>query len=42
MPLLVGLSILIQILLVVHIFKTGRNTMWVYLVIFFPMIFGYA
>lgn len=38
MPLLFGLSILVQILLVIHILKTGRNTFWIYLVIFAPMI----
>ena len=38
MPLLFGLSILVQILLVIHIMKTGRNTYWIYLVIFAPLI----
>lgn len=38
MPLLFGLSILVQILLVIHIMKTGRNNYWIYLVIFAPLI----
>ncbi|HVL02051.1 MAG TPA: tetratricopeptide repeat protein [Dongiaceae bacterium] len=38
MPLLFGLSILVQILLVIHILKTGRNNYWIYLVIFAPLI----
>lgn len=38
MPLLVALSVLVQILLVIHILKTGRNNYWIYLVIFAPLI----
>ncbi len=37
MPLMI-LSILIQLLLVVHIFKTGRNTTWIWVVIAIPMV----
>lgn len=32
------LPILIQVALVIHIVKTGRNTLWVWLVIFVPLI----
>ncbi|NOQ35237.1 MAG: hypothetical protein GQ569_05000 [Methylococcaceae bacterium] len=31
------ISVLIQIALVVHITKTGRNTTWVYIVVFLPL-----
>ncbi|OZG71739.1 hypothetical protein BTA51_19045 [Hahella sp. CCB-MM4] len=37
MPFLI-LSILIQVALVVHIFKTGRNTIWIWVVIMLPMV----
>ncbi len=37
MPFLV-ISILIQLALVVHIIKTGRNTSWVFIVLIFPLI----
>lgn len=37
MPLLV-LSILVQLALVVHVFKTGRNTTWVFILLIFPLI----
>lgn len=37
MPLLV-LSIIVQVALVVHIIKTGRNVTWVFIVLFFPLI----
>ena len=37
MPFLV-VSILIQLALVVHIIKTGRNTSWVFIVLIFPLI----
>lgn len=37
MPLLI-LSIIIQVALVVHIIKSGRNTTWVFIVLFFPLI----
>lgn len=36
MPIFI-LSILIQVAFVVHIMKTGRNTMWIYIVVFLPM-----
>lgn len=37
MPIFI-LSILIQLALVVHILKTGRNMMWIFLVLFVPLI----
>ncbi|WP_020408697.1 tetratricopeptide repeat protein [Hahella ganghwensis] len=37
MPFLI-LSILIQVALVVHIFKTGRNTTWIWVVVMLPMV----
>lgn len=36
MPFLV-LSILIQVALVIHILKTGRNTIWIWIVVILPM-----
>lgn len=35
---LIFLSIVVQLALVVHIMKTGRNTSWVFIVLFFPLI----
>ncbi len=35
---LIALSIIVQLALVVHIIKTGRNTTWVFIVLFFPVI----
>jgi len=32
------LPILLQVAIVIHILKTGRNTLWVWLVIFVPMV----
>lgn len=37
MPILI-LSLIIQVALVVHIFKTGRSTTWVFIVMFFPVV----
>ena len=37
MPLAV-LSIIVQLALVVHVIKTGRNTIWVFIVVFLPLI----
>lgn len=37
MPIVV-ISIIIQLALVVHIMKTGRNTTWVFIVLIFPLI----
>jgi hypothetical protein len=36
------LPILFQVVLVIHILKTGRNTLWIWLVIFVPLIGGLA
>lgn len=41
MPLLV-LTYLIQIALIVHVVKTGRNTIWVFVLLFAPFIGGIA
>lgn len=41
MPILV-LTILIQLALVVHVLKTGRNTIWVFILLFAPFIGGLA
>lgn len=38
MPLLALLVIAVQVLFVVHVFKTGRNIYWVYIIIFVPLI----
>ncbi|HEX3836814.1 MAG TPA: tetratricopeptide repeat protein [Steroidobacteraceae bacterium] len=32
-----ALPILIEVLLVIHVFKTGRNTLWIFLIIFLPL-----
>src|SRR5690606_25801403 len=37
MPYLI-LSLVIQLSLVVHILKTGRNVTWVFIVLFFPLV----
>lgn len=37
MPLLI-VSIIIEVALVVHIIKTGRNMVWIFLVLFFPLV----
>src|SRR5690242_2182741 len=41
MPIFI-VSLLIQLALVVHVIKTGRNTTWVFILIFAPMIGGLA
>lgn len=33
-----ALSLIVQVALVVHILKTGRNTSWVFIVMFFPIV----
>jgi hypothetical protein len=38
MPAIGGLILLAQIACAVHVMRTGRNTYWIYLVIFVPMI----
>ena len=32
------LSLIIQVGLIVHIVKTGRGMMWVFIVLFFPLV----
>ncbi len=42
-PLLyLALPILLEVLLVIHVLKTGRNTLWIWLIIFLPMAGGIA
>ncbi len=41
MPILI-LTYLIQLGLIVHVLKTGRNTIWVFILLFAPMIGGLA
>lgn len=38
MPLLFGLSVLVQLALVVHIIKTGQDRTWIWVVMFAPLI----
>ncbi len=33
-----ALPIILDVLLVVHVFKTGRNTLWIFLIFFLPMV----
>ncbi len=40
--LLWALPILLEVLLVIHVIKTGRNTMWIWLIIFLPVAGGIA
>jgi hypothetical protein len=42
MPALFILTVLIQLGLIVHVLKTGRNTTWVFILLFAPMIGGLA
>ena len=37
-----GLPILLEVLLVIHVIKTGRNTIWIWLIIFLPLAGGIA
>ena len=37
-----ALPYVLQLLAIIHIFKTGRSTMWVYLLIFLPLVGGVA
>ena len=38
MPILIALSTLIQLLLIIHAFKTGRRDPWLWVILFFPGI----
>jgi hypothetical protein len=38
----VALPILLEVLLVIHVIKTGRNTLWIWLIIFLPLAGGIA
>ena len=42
MPLFTILIWLVQLALIIHVFKTGRNKMWVMMLLFMPMIGGIA
>ena len=33
----IGLPILINVLLIVHCFRTGRNTLWIWAIAFIPV-----
>jgi hypothetical protein len=37
-----AIPILLEVLLVIHVIKTGRNTLWIWLIIFLPMAGGIA
>src|SRR5688500_5774959 len=37
MPIFI-LSIAVSVALIVHIIKTGRNTAWIFIVLFFPLV----
>src|SRR6185295_2701869 len=41
MPIL-AVSILLQLILIVHVIKTGRNTIWVFVLLFAPVVGGLA
>jgi hypothetical protein len=41
MPIL-AVSILLQLILIVHVIKTGRNTIWVFVLLFAPVVGGFA
>src|SRR5512145_3442545 len=41
MPIII-LSFLLQLALIVHVLKTGRNTIWVFILLFAPVIGGLA
>jgi hypothetical protein len=32
----------LQLLLIIHVIKTGRNTLWIFLLIFVPLVGGLA
>ncbi len=38
MPVLIVLSLLIQIVFFVHVLKTGRDQMWIWIILFFHLI----
>ena len=41
MPILI-LSFVVQLALIVHVLKTGRNTVWVFILLFAPVVGGLA
>jgi hypothetical protein len=40
--LLIALPYLLQLLCIIHIVRTGRNTSWIWLIIFVPYVGGVA
>lgn len=42
MPLLAGISLLFQIILAIHVAKTGRNLYWIMIIVMLPLIGGLA
>ncbi|AVP99486.1 hypothetical protein C7S18_20940 [Ahniella affigens] len=42
MPLLAGISLLLQIILAIHVAKTGRNLYWIMIIVMLPLIGGVA
>jgi hypothetical protein len=40
--LILALPIILEVLLIVHVIRTGRNTLWIWLIIFLPMAGGIA
>jgi hypothetical protein len=40
--LILALPIILEVLLIIHVIRTGRNTMWIWLIIFLPLAGGIA
>jgi hypothetical protein len=38
MPVLLFLTIVVQVLFAVHVHRTGRNTYWIYLILMVPVM----
>ena len=38
----IAVSVLLQLILIVHVIKTGRNTIWVFVLLFAPVVGGLA
>jgi hypothetical protein len=39
---IIAISVLLQLILIVHVIKTGRNTIWVFVLLFAPVVGGLA
>ena len=37
-----ALPIILTVLLIIHVIRTGRNTLWIWLIIFLPLAGGIA